>query len=67
MVVSDDEILNGLLDAGMNPQIAKGLVEMNASRRENVLYEDYFQNRPVLGNVKFNDFAKDFAAVYNQQ
>ncbi len=67
LVVSDDEILNGLLDAGMNPQIAKGLVEMNASRRENVLYEDYFQNRPVLGNVKFNDFAKDFAAVYNQQ
>jgi hypothetical protein len=55
-----------MLAAGMNPGIAKGFVEMNASRRGGVLYEDYYSNRPVLGKVKLTDFAKEFAAVYNK-
>jgi uncharacterized protein YbjT (DUF2867 family) len=64
-IISDERQLNGLLAAGMNPTIAAGLVEMNASRR-NGLYNDYYRNRPVLGRVKMTDFAKEFAAVYNQ-
>jgi len=65
MVVSDEQQLNGMLAAGMNPSIAKGLVEMNASRR-NGLYEDYYRNRPALGKTKLAAFAKEFAAVYHQ-
>lgn len=64
-VVSDEQALNGMLAAGMNAQIAKGLAEMNASRRGGVLYEDYFKNHPALSNIKLRDFANDFAAVYN--
>jgi len=58
-------MLNRLTAAGMSPQAAKGMVDMNAGRR-GVLYEDYYRNRPVLGKVKLADFAKSFAAVYNQ-
>jgi uncharacterized protein YbjT (DUF2867 family) len=66
IVIPDEQLLKGMIDAGVNPQIAKGLVEMNASGHSGVLYEDYYRNRPTLGKVKMTDFAKDFAAVYNQ-
>lgn len=62
--VTDEQMLNGMIAAGMNPNIAKGLVEMNASRRGGVLYEDYYRNRPVLGKVKLTDFAREFAAAF---
>ena len=65
--IPDEQILQGMLAAGMNTEIAKGLVEMNAGRRNDVLYEDYYRNKPTLGKVKLSDFAKEFAGVYNQQ
>ncbi|MHC5719292.1 MAG: Rossmann-fold NAD(P)-binding domain-containing protein, partial [Nostoc sp.] len=36
LVIPDEQLLNGLSAAGMNPQTAKGFVEMNASRRGGV-------------------------------
>ncbi|HEY5369412.1 MAG TPA: NAD(P)H-binding protein [Hanamia sp.] len=63
--ISDEQMLNGMKAAGMNPEIAKGLVEMNAGRRSGVLYEDYKQHKPTLGKVKLKDFAKEFAVVFN--
>lgn len=66
-VIADEELLNRLLSAGFNPQAAKGVVEMNASRRGGVLYKDYYDNQPILGKIKLKDFAKNFAAAYNQQ
>jgi len=65
IVLTDEQILGIMLAAGMNPQTAKGFVDMNAARREDVLYEDYYQHQPILGKVKLKDFAKEFAAVYN--
>lgn len=65
-VIPDEQLLNNLTSAGMNPSVAKGLVAMNAARRDGILYEDYYRNKPVLGNVKLGDFAKDFATAYNQ-
>jgi uncharacterized protein YbjT (DUF2867 family) len=64
--IPDEQLLNGLIGAGMNVGAAKGLVAMNASRRGGVLYEDYVKNRPALGPTKLKDFAKDFAAAYNK-
>lgn len=66
LVVPDDQLLESWLAAGMNPQIAKGFIEMQASIRDGILYEDYYRNRPTLGKVKLTDFAKEFAAVYHQ-
>ena len=65
-VITDEQMLNTILSVGMNPQAAKGLVEMNAGRRDS-LYEDYYRNRPALGNVKLIDFVKDFATAFSQQ
>jgi uncharacterized protein YbjT (DUF2867 family) len=66
-IISDEQLLNDMIAAGMNPQTAKGFVEMNASRREGVLYQDYYRHQPTLGTVKLKDFAKEFAAVYNKR
>lgn len=66
LTISDEQLLNGMIGVGMNPQTAKGFMEMNAGRRGGVLYEDYNRNRPKLSKVKLKDFAKDFAAVYNK-
>ena len=68
LAVPDEQFLNSLITAGMNPQTANGLMEMNASRRGGVLYEDYYRNKPaILGKVKMADFAKEFAAAYHQK
>ncbi|GEP95521.1 NAD(P)H-binding protein [Chitinophaga cymbidii] len=64
--IADEQLLNGMLAAGMNAEVAKGFVEMQASQRSGVVYEDYYRNRPVLGKIKLTDFAKDFAAAYNK-
>lgn len=64
VAIPDEQLLNGMLAAGMNPNAARGLVEMNAGRRGGRLYEDYFRHRPILGKVKMTEFAKEFAAVY---
>ncbi len=67
VVIPDEQMLQGMLSAGMNPKIAAGLVVMNASGYTGGLYEDYYRNRPTLGKVKLKDFAKEFALAYNQQ
>lgn len=62
----DKQLLNGMLNAGMTPQAAKGIVEMNAGRI-NGFYNDYNENKPVLGKVKTTNFAKEFATVFYQK
>jgi uncharacterized protein YbjT (DUF2867 family) len=66
VAIPDDQLLNGMLGVGMNAIFAKGLVEMNASRRGGRLYEDYFRHRPKLGKIKMTEFSKDFAKAYQQ-
>lgn len=67
LAIPDEQMLNGMVAAGISPQAAKGIVDMNAGRRNGVLYEDYHKHRPVLGKTKVTDFAKEFAKVYYQQ
>ncbi len=65
MVVSDEQVQSGLESAGMQPAIAAGLVEMYASARSGKFWEDYKLHKPeAMGNVKLEDFAKDFAEAY---
>lgn len=65
-IISDEQMLNGMLTTGMNPWIAKGFIEMQDAQRSGSLYEDYYRNQPTLGKVKFADFAKEFALAYHQ-
>jgi uncharacterized protein YbjT (DUF2867 family) len=67
-VVSDEQVQSGLVAAGMQPAIAAGLVEMYASARSGKFWEDYQLHKPAaLGNVKLEDFAQEFAAVFNKK
>jgi uncharacterized protein YbjT (DUF2867 family) len=66
LVIPDEQLLEGMLTAGLNPQLANGMVEMQASQRSGLLFEDYYRNQPTLGKVKLADFAKDFALNYQQ-
>ena len=68
ILISNEQTLTGLEGIGMNKQIAAGLVEMYASLHSGLLSEDYYRNRPaVMGKVKLVDFAKEFAAVFEQK
>ncbi len=66
ILITDEQLLNGMKAAGMNPQIAAGLVEMNACSNSGKLYDNYFRNKPTLGKIKLKDYAKEFAVVFNQ-
>jgi len=66
IAIPDEQMLSNMIAAGMNPKIAKGLVEMNAGRRGGVLYQDYYRNHPTLCKTKLKDFAKDFATAFLQ-
>jgi uncharacterized protein YbjT (DUF2867 family) len=68
VLTSDEESLNGLVQAGMQPKIAAGLVEMYAGLYSGLLIEDYNRNKPaVFGKTKLADYAQEFAAIYNQK
>lgn len=68
LALTDEQMEKGAVAAGMQPKIAAGLTEMYAAINSGLLYEDYQLHKPAtLGKVKVEDFAKEFAAVYNQQ
>ncbi|MEO7978494.1 NAD(P)H-binding protein [Flavobacterium sp.] len=65
---SNEDTLAGLTAIGMNPKIAAGLVEMYAALYSGLLGEDFQNNKPsVMGKVKLKDYAKEFAAIFNQK
>lgn len=63
--ISDAQMLAAMLSMGVNTKIAQGMVEMQASQRTGLLFEDFYHNKPTMGKVKFTDFAKEFTLVYN--
>lgn len=66
-VVPDEQLLSHWLSIGFNPQVARGFIELQASQRSGLLYEDYKRNKPILGKVKLGDFAREFAAVFHKE
>lgn len=65
LTIPDEQMQDNLVSAGFSPNAAKGLADMNAGRRTGTLYEDYHRHKPVLGNIKLTDFAKEFAVFYH--
>ncbi len=63
---SDADALAGMLKAGRPEEIAKNFVEMGTATREGKFWEDYTKHKTtVLGKRKLNEFALQFAAVFN--
>ncbi|MDR3681242.1 MAG: NAD(P)H-binding protein [Flavipsychrobacter sp.] len=67
ITITEEQMLNGLLNSGVPEQLAKDLVNMQAATHSGTVYENYLRNRPVLGKTKLKEFAKEFAAVCYQQ
>ena len=63
--LTDRQMQEDLEASGMPPQLAAGLVEMQADIHNGVLTENYYRHKPnVLGKVKLKDFAREFAATF---
>jgi len=63
---SDEDSLAGMTGAGLPSAVASTFVEMGTAVRSGILWEDYNKNKSAaLGKTKLQDFAKEFAAVYN--
>lgn len=66
-LISDEQMQGGMVAMGMNPDIAASLVSMYGALHSGLLNEDYLRHKPaVLGKVKLEDFAPEFAAAYKQ-
>lgn len=61
----DEDALNGMLQNGLNKEVASNYVTMGAAIREGKMQADYWKNKPALGNVKLEEFVKEFVAAYN--
>ena len=64
----DEDSLAGMLGAGLPEEIAKNYVEMGKAVREGSMFEDYNAHKASvkISKTKLEDFAKEFAAAYNQ-
>lgn len=63
---SNEEVKKSLLEMGLPEDFAQDLTDLNSSISSGKMGEDYELNKPVLGKVKIEDFAKEFAAAYNK-
>ena len=67
VTLTDEQQFDGLKATGMSESLARSYTEMYASIHSGKLYQDYLRHKPVFGKVKLTAFAKEFAAVYQQQ
>jgi len=66
VLLSDEQMLQGLKMAKLPDKLAESLVEMQAAMHSGKTMEQFNRNRPKMGKVKLVDFAQEFAAVYHQ-
>ncbi|TKC62029.1 NAD-dependent dehydratase [Pedobacter hiemivivus] len=62
---TDEDALQGMVQAGLPEPMAKSYVEMGDAIRSRKLFVDYFNHKPSsLGTIKLEDFAKEFAKAF---
>lgn len=60
----DEDAFDGMIQAGLTPDVAGNLVEMGQAVENGTGLAEYFKNKPAFSAHKFRDFAKVFAAAY---
>lgn len=64
---TDEDAMNGMLQAGLPQPIAAMYTEMGSAIRKGILWEDYLPERKGWkGKIKLQEFAQEFAAQYQQ-
>ena len=62
---SDEDALNGMLQAGLPKDMAELYVEMGRGMRTGVVQKGFIEHgSPVTGTIKLEDFAKEFSSHF---
>lgn len=62
---TDEQSLQGMIGAGLPPEIAGLYTEMGAGFKNGIIQADFErQGTPVIGTTKAGDFAKEFAGMF---
>jgi len=64
-VLPANQVKQSLLAAGISNNAAENLLELGQATHSGILREDYEKQVPAFGKVKLEDFAKEFASIYN--
>ena len=67
IALSEEQLLNGLIQSGFPYQLAHSFVKMQMETHSGKTFENYLKNRPVLGKTKLKEFAKEFAKAYHHK
>lgn len=63
---TDEEYLNGAIQAGLPQEMAELYTEMGKGMRTGVVQADFIEHgSPVTGSIKLEEFAKEFAVQFN--
>jgi len=65
VLFSDEQQKVGLLQAGLSETHSHLYTQMGKALREGTMQEDARKNKPSLSPTKLEDFAREFAAVFN--
>ena len=67
VVFTDEQNRQGMLQAGMNEEMANGYTDLGTAVRNGSSQADFYANRPAqYGKIKLEDFAtNEFAPAYN--
>jgi len=65
IVFSNEQNLQGAIQAGLSEEVAKNYTEIGNAMRTGRFYEEYEPNKPSFSNTKLEDFAPEFAGAYN--
>lgn len=65
-IISDETAQQNLEANGFQPKLAADYTEMLAGIRNGKLTQDFSRHQPEMGKVKLEDFAKEFAAAFQQ-
>lgn len=61
---TNEDSLNGMIQAGLSAEVANNYVEMGAAIASGEMLSDFYNNKPEAGPTKLEDFAKEFAAAF---
>jgi uncharacterized protein YbjT (DUF2867 family) len=64
VLITDEEMLHGLVANGVPAELAAKLVEMGSSIHSGAMTADYYLHKPVMGKVKLSEFALTFKYSY---
>jgi hypothetical protein len=64
--LSSEEMQKGMEANGFSKSLASVFVELGECAHKGLLREDYDLHPPQMGKVRLENFAKEFASVYNQ-